>query len=322
MAVKAKRTLNELLSGVSEETARHWKQGLAAASIAFLPALVLYGFAIRKLFLGLGTLMNLDKTESFESEQFRQLAEALLPPYAFFILAGILFYFGDRFAALFNLQAVFSAAKPAWSDFLPRLLKSLRLLPQVLGQGLLLAALEYFVALWFAVLGMALVGWYWMGHGAASSEQLGAFVAVVMIVALAGAFCFNLWLSVKSEFILPVLADEKKTGVFESLGRSFTLVKGRFWRVFGLSFLVKISLDFALSVSLGPIIFFAMLPGWLELIKASSDHSKEIIQLLPKISLSFTVGFSLSYFLNALGKNLIYSIFLGLFYRGLKSRRK
>ncbi|MBL8994199.1 MAG: hypothetical protein JNM63_12725 [Spirochaetia bacterium] len=320
VAQKVKRTLNELLNGVSEKTALHWKLGLSAGALAFLPAVFLYAFALRKLFLGFGTLINLDKTDHFETEQVQQLMGALLPPYAFLILASLLFYFAESFVNLFNLKAVFSRTKPVWSDFLPRMLQSLRLMPSVLGQGLLLVALEWFVALSLAGLGMVFVFWYWMAQG--SGGPFNAVLVIVMMVSLGGAFVFNLWLSVKAEFILPVLAEEKKSGVFESLGKSFAMVKGRFWRVFGLSALVRISLSFALSVSIGPIVFFLMLPGYLELIKASSDHTKEIVQLLPKISLSFVVGLSASYYLQALGRSLIYPIFLGLFYLGLKTRKK
>jgi Membrane domain of glycerophosphoryl diester phosphodiesterase len=110
-------------------------------------------------------------------------------------------------------------AGDAWRIARPRL-------PALLGVTLLIPCI--ILGVWL-LLGAILLGLA-LGHAT------GGLVALVAVPGIIAAFCLTIWFSVKFRMAGPAVVLERE-GPARSLARSWRLVKGSFWRVFGITLL-------------------------------------------------------------------------------------
>ena len=130
--------------------------------------------------------------------------------------------------------------------------EALRFLPKVLLQKILLGLIILGLSLAFG-LGVALFAFI----SALISPVLTGFLAVILYIAF---ICFITKLVVSYSFAEQTILFEESTAT-ESFAESASLVRGSWWRVFGISMLVSIVVSFAAQLVSTPIITVSLLPA-------------------------------------------------------------
>jgi hypothetical protein len=113
-------------------------------------------------------------------------------------------------------------AGEAWRIARPRL-------PALLGTTLLIAGI--IALLWLALIALLLV--------LAVAHAPGGVVALVAVPGVIAAICLSIWFAIMFRMAGPVVVLEREP-VTASLRRSWRLVRGSFWRVFGITLLAAL----------------------------------------------------------------------------------
>lgn len=142
----------------------------------------------------------------------------------------------------------------------------------------------------------------------AAEKSIGLTFFGVMLCLVATVFGTYLW--VRWAFALPAIAWED-AGVIQSFGRSSFLVKGYWWRTFGIILLLNIITQFAISIVTTPIQFAALwgfFSRYFTLIGSISEgavDSFEILALFDSIGTGLGIVIFVSYVLMLLVLPLI-----------------
>jgi hypothetical protein len=134
-------------------------------------------------------------------------------------------------------------------------------------------------------------------------------------------FPMIVYFGVKLSFSLTSIVCENCT-VLDSISRSWNLVHGSWWRVFGIMFLMGLMTGFAITVVCAPVSFFSFLNFYLEYFNAlNSDAGKQDPETLLKSFQSLGLGIGVSTSLNLVLSVLITPIYTTLLYYDLRFRR-
>mgnify|MGYP006274917271 CR=1 FL=1 len=113
-----------------------------------------------------------------------------------------------------------------------------------------------------------------------------------------------------------------KAGVLGGLRDSLRLVRGSWWRVFGIVLLVQIILSFAVGIISTPLVGATVIPAATEMIRSSAEGTisdAEIIETLTAFR-SLGVATAVGVFVQQLLTVIIIPVFYSLFYIDLKVR--
>ena len=212
--------------------------------------------------------------------------------YAFFILAYVAATVGVTIVGC----AEMSDQTLSWSDALCRTF-SVRLL-RVYGQQIL----EYLVLGAMFIIPIIFIG---IGVGA---KSVGIIFLGIMLIMIAGVFA--VYLFIRWVFALPAIAWEDSS-VIQSFSRSSFLVKGFWWRTFGIILLLTIIAQFAISIIVTPIEFVALwgfFSKYFSMIGSISNgavDSYEILGLFDSLGVGLGIVIFISYVLMLLVTPLI-----------------
>jgi len=308
------RNLSRFFSDTIDTLALNWKKVLPVSACVFLPVAVLYAFSFKLLFACLPELAGLKDLPPGEAGHALTLLTGLILPFILLFLAMILFRLATGFMTMFAAKSLFEGTRTV-----PELLKETAgLLPAYIGQWVVTGSIMSVVVLAYyaiAVFAGVSMGMSRVAHGSAIAGILAIIAATIAYLA------FTLWFQVKTCFAPIALSFEKGFGAFDSLGKSFRLVRGQFWRVLGLTLLATIALSFSLTIMTGPVVFTLMIPGYVGMIKSMIADQNNWEGMLRLFSGSFVWGMAASLFLNAVGSALLYPAYLSLLYADLKIRK-
>ncbi|GAA3303104.1 glycerophosphoryl diester phosphodiesterase membrane domain-containing protein [Streptomyces cinereospinus] len=233
--------VGEILDGAVSTMRAHWRTvlgiALTVAVVIEVVVILLQGFVLDER-TGTAALEDPDATLD---ELTRAMGDALLSSAVLFLITLI-----GTVAATALLTTVTSRAvlgKPvttgeAWRDARPRVLK-------LFGLIFLLLFIALGVALLGAVPGILVT---LAGGGAA-----GAGLTVL------GSLCTGvvaLWLMVRFSLASPALMLEKQ-GILKAMSRSAKLVRGAWWRVFGIQLLATVIANIVAAIVVIPFTFLA-----------------------------------------------------------------
>ncbi|RKN39868.1 DUF7544 domain-containing protein [Streptomyces hoynatensis] len=207
--------VGEILDGAVTTARTHWRTVLTVAlGIAVITQLI----STLAMHYWLGDSDGLAALEDNPNPTDAEIRDALADLFAFTSITGLITLLGTVLATAMLTMVVGRAVLgrsvtigEAWQDSRSRL-------PRLLGL-VLLVPLAAGLAVGIPVLLAALTG----------SPGLTAAVAIAGIV-------FAIWLWISSSLAAPALILERQ-GVVASLRRSFKLVRGSWWRVFGITLL-------------------------------------------------------------------------------------
>ncbi|MFJ5773701.1 glycerophosphoryl diester phosphodiesterase membrane domain-containing protein [Streptomyces sp. NPDC093094] len=216
--------VGEILDGAVSTMRTYWRTvlgiSLTVAVLTEIVNILLQGFFLNDI---TGTDSLGDPDASLE-EATRAMGEALLSTAVLSLVTLIGTVAVTALLTAVTSRAVLGrpvTAKEAWRDARPQTLKLLGLL--------LLLPLIAVGILTVGVLPGALVGLAGAPEAAAALVFLG----------LAGSFVLALWLMIRFSLASPTLMLEKQ-GIKKALSRSVRLVRGSWWRVFGIQLLAVI----------------------------------------------------------------------------------
>lgn len=218
-------------------------RNLMIAIIILLPASVILTYGFEKFFSMLRAIIQIAEThDTFPREFFWGMIRTFamfMGFIAIFMLANLSATVGVTIVSC----AEMSGQQISWNEALSKTF-SIRLV-RAIGQ----AILEFLAIGCLFIIPVILFG---ISAGARSG---GAISLSVLVILAASAFAIYLW--VRWAFALPAIAWEE-SGVIQSFGRSSFLVKGFWWRTFGILLLLNIIAQFAVSIITTPVQFIAL----------------------------------------------------------------
>ena len=295
-----------------------WKSALPVAALIYLPA----GLSYVMGFTSLGSVM--ENITHLSGQDPSNISATLLPlfgVYAWFILASIFFAFGNALTtALVSDQAI-ALIKSEQLDggALRRALSHNAL--TIVGQGLIVGCL-LMVIMTVALGLMAVLGILAFGQNLSSmgSNRMGLAFTGLMFLGFFIMMPVVYWLITKTS-VAPQVIIAEKSGAFVGIGRSFHLVRGSSWRVFGVTFVVNLVIGFALGILTGPIIFIFVLPGYMQFLQNMLSGTGYSIDSTVQLFKSMAWGLGISYYIQAIALGLLLPIFKSLLYTDLRIRR-
>jgi hypothetical protein len=281
-------------------------RNLIIGAVFLIPAGLFLAIGLDIFFTSIGGLLQSGPTDpEAMGNPLVLLGGSLL---AFFLFLGL--YALASYAATLGITTVacaeFSAEPMSWEDSL-RVVFSTRYL-KALGQ-IILQFLTY--------AGIFLLP-YMMIIGAAASDVpvLGILGFLLMMLAV----ILVLYISNRWSFALQAIAWED-AGVLEALRRSWDLVRGNWWRVFGILLLFSIILQFALSILLAPVYlvaFWGLISDFIRMasLEGGPPDMDAIVAALDSISIRVT---AVAFFSSILTL-LITPLYTSILYFDLRAR--
>jgi hypothetical protein len=308
----ARQGLSDLLDNSFKMMGHTWKTSLLLSLVFFLPLSALVGWGTARVLGGLGALIGAaaEPGLAFALGYLRLLllmlgASLLLWVAGVFVHAAV----GTHVAAVAggrSLEPWDAAGLAGRRFFVPSLLQNL--VQQALLSGALM--ILFFAAVPLGALAAAGRAFLAVGiAGAAGAVLLGVAVAV--------------WLSVLLRFGPQAVVFDGES-VFGCLQASARLVRGGWWRLFGVSLVVSIVLSFALGLITLPFTGIAFLPLVSRMIRLAMENSFELSDMAEVFRLSVVgigVGAAGSTFIQAAVGAFFLPAFYGLFYVDLKMRK-
>lgn len=234
--------IGEILDGAVSTMRAHWRTVLG---ISLVVALVTQTIMV----VAQGLINDSDLNSLGDEPTFGEIMRAAGDSLALNSLAALITVLGTVLATAMLTMVISRAvlARPvttreAWSDARPQLLRllGLTLLLGLLGVGLLALGVAPGVV-------VALVGSVEAGI---ALGVLGAVAALVVCV----------WLLIRFSLASPALMLEKQ-GVFKSMARSAKLVRGSWWRMFGIQLLATFIVFMVSGVIETPFVILAAIAG-------------------------------------------------------------
>jgi hypothetical protein len=290
---------------------RTWPTTLLLGAVLFFPTSWFFGWAYARLFDVLSRTMGAPGKE---------LAGSLGPlglAYLWIILAalaqGLVFLFVRACVAAHAVQAV--RGRPATPfTVIPGIFREKY--PRLLGQRVLQWAI---IGVTLAA-GSALAG---VGIGVPVAFKLYALAVVLGVVLVLGTLVVYAWLSIRFSLTLEaVVVDDAK--IEQSLDASAAAIRGDWWRVFAITLLFALMVSFATSLLVTPILFFAGLREYGELLRSMLDSRSEpgsFNHTFMRLIAGMGKKIGLMAYLQSLLTSFVTPVFMTLLYLAMKKRR-
>jgi hypothetical protein len=218
----------------------HWRTvlgiSLTVAVIAEIIVILLQGLVLNDT-----STAALDDPSATASELTRALGQAMLSSGAVFLVSLIATVAATALLTTVTSRAVLGRSvttREAWRDARPQVLKLLGLILLLLVISAAIVAVGVLPGVLVAIFGNADAG-----------------LALAVLGGL-GAGVLALWLMIRFSLSSPALMLEKR-GVTKSMGRSAKLVRGSWWRVFGILLLAGIIANIISAIVVIPFTFLA-----------------------------------------------------------------
>ncbi|PTM91034.1 DUF7544 domain-containing protein [Streptomyces sp. VMFN-G11Ma] len=232
--------VGEILDGAVSTMRTHWRTvlgiSLTVAVIAEIIVILLQGLVLNDT-----STAALDDPSATASELTRALGEAMLSSGAVFLVSLIATVAATALLTTVTSRAVLGRSvttREAWRDARPQVFKLLGLILLLLVISAAIVAVGVLPGILVAAFGSADAG-----------------LALAVLGGL-GAGVLALWLMVRFSLASPALMLEKR-GVTKSMSRSARLVRGSWWRVFGILLLAGVIANIISAIVVIPFTFIA-----------------------------------------------------------------
>lgn len=297
-------SLSDLLDRTARLSGKVFVRGLLLGIVTMLPAGIVLGFAMREIFAALAdtivrTAHNPVADVSAVIPMFYGLTE--------FAIAMLLYMLGTiilQTAVIDMVDAEVHAAPRTWQGAFTR------------GWNAAFRVLWQYVLIFFIISSMVLFA-VAFGIGVL---QYWAFAALLIIAAVAAA----LWLLINWSLGAQAVVCEHDRAVM-GLARSRMLVRGHWWRVFGIFFLFAVLTQFAVMIVTVPLQGMAMasvLPDMLDMQKQMLGNPNDVDALVPMLLKMSAFGWQLGLLQAVSGAlvGIVQGVYSTLIYYDLRAR--
>ena len=243
----------ELLDGTFNLMSRTWMTSLILGGVLFIPSAFLFGWAY-------GAFFDAFKSIGKVSENPTGFLMALGLAYLWIFLAALaqgLFMLFVR-ACVTEHSARVVRGEPADTFSIARHVITTRYLP-LLGQRVIqsiILAITFSAAILITSVVVAVMI-------ALKLEVLGILLGVILGL---GGICLVVWLAVRYMVTLESMVVDG-SGIDQAFDQSMSLVKHRWWRVFGYTLLFGLMVSFAASLVGTPIVFFSTIRSFMKVLE-------------------------------------------------------
>lgn len=233
--------VGEILDGAVSTMRTYWRTvlgiSLTVAVVMQTVVVLVQGFA----FNDLASTQALDDPNASASEVTRAMSEAFLSTGVVYLVVLIGTVVATALLTSVTSRAVLGkpvTAGEAWRDARPQVLKLFGLICLLILMAVVLIGVPTVPGIIVAVTG---------------SQDGG--IALAVLGGLAGCVV-TLWLAIRFSLASPALMLEKQ-GIIKSMSRSAKLVRGSWWRIFGIQLLAQIIASILSSILVIPFAFIA-----------------------------------------------------------------
>jgi len=233
--------VGEILDGAVSTMRTYWRTvlgvSLAIAVVMQTVVVLVQGFA----FSDLSSTNALDDPNASASEVTRAMSEAFLSTGVVYLVVLIGTVVATALLTAVTSRAVLGkpvTAGEAWHDARPQVLKLFGLICLLVLMALVLIGVPTVPGIIVAVTGSQ--------DGGIALAVFGGLVGCVV----------TLWLAIRFSLASPALMLEKQ-GIIKSMSRSAKLVRGSWWRIFGIQLLAQIIASILSSILVIPFAFIA-----------------------------------------------------------------
>ncbi|MCZ4611884.1 hypothetical protein O3S80_50685, partial [Streptomyces sp. Lzd4kr] len=233
--------VGEILDGAVSTMRTHWRTvlgiSLTVAIVTEILVILLQGFVLNDR----TSTDALNDPGASLDELTRAMGDAMLSSSVIFLISMIGAIVATALLTTVTSRAVLGKSvttREAWSDARPQV-------PRLFGLLFLLLLMTFGVVFAGALPGILVT--------AAGSSGAGVALTILGII---GGFIVALWLWFRFSLASPALMLEKQ-GIVKSLSRSAKLVRGSWWRVFGIQLLATIIANIVAAIVVIPFTFLA-----------------------------------------------------------------
>ena len=304
-------TLSEIFDRLFKLIGKTWTRNLAVASIILIVPSILLMLGWNIFFSNLADVIE---TDAMSGQSLTENIFSIIGSMSFLFVDLLIFFIGTVAATLSVTTigcAEINGERLSIGEALSRTfgIRLVRLIGQLILQGLALGAS---VLIPYALIIVA-VG--------AESLLLGLVAGLL----LAASILLVIYLAVGWAFTVPVIGWEDAR-IIQSFARSWELVKGNWWRVFGILVLLSMLASFAISLLTTPVSLVVMWDFFISYFKMlgsiGSDQSN--IDLSMTLELMKSLGFGIG-FMNALTtilQMLVNPLYIVVLYFDLRARKE
>jgi hypothetical protein len=299
-------TLGDLFDRWFKLIASTWLRNLIVSTLLLGPAAIVFAIAIEN-----GFDQILQFAERTGGEFDRETVSSIVGFFVWFFF-GIVILLAGTVTATVGVTITgcseMSSKTVSWQEALRSTL-SIRLL-KVFGQYILeFVGLGLIVAIPYALIVAAI---------AAESILLGLLGGVLIFIAIAGA----VYLVVSFAFTVPAIAWEN-CDIIEAFRRSWTLVRGHWWRTFGILLLMSLIVSFAVSLLMTPlylVVLWDFFRSYFEMLSSlgSGEPDAELVRTMLS---SFGFGFGIVNAIAAIAQVIVAPLYTVVLYFDLRARR-
>lgn len=305
----APMSLGDIFDRLLKLIGKTWLRNLIICSIILLPLTILFAAGLDIFFSNILDLVEHHADDGdFQPSDFLDILGVLL----WMILAGFLFALGT-YGATLAVTIVGCAemlGEPmTWNDALSRGfgIRFLRMIGLLLLQSLIIG-------------GLVLIPYGLLIAGIASESIVLGFFGFFLVL---GAVGFVVFLAVRWAFAIPALGWED-SGVIESLRRSWHLVGGNWWRVFGILILMAIIVSFASSIVLTPlyvVFLWDFFMGYIDMLQSLGMGGRPDPETIGNLLKNIGVGIGLLSGISSILQLLVTPLYTVVLYFDLRARK-
>lgn len=272
-------TLGDVFDRLFKLIGKTWLRNLTVAIIILGPAALIMAIVADSAFSELAAMMQ---DRRYGSTLSPTDITSLLGFALWFAIGLTLMIIGSVIATVaitIVACAEMSGESLSWQEALSRSFHTrvMKVIGQYILEGLLLGAI---VIIPYALLIVGI---------ATDSGALGFFGGFLLLIAVLAA----VYLGISFAFTVPAISWED-ADIIESFKRSWSLVRGRWWRTFGILVLMSLMVSFALSIIMTPlymVVFWDFFKAYFEVIAGMSEGRNDPSLVVNMIqSLGFGVG--------------------------------
>jgi len=315
-----KYDIGEFFNGIFKVLKNIWKDSLILSLIVFIPVSIIFSYGLVSFFSGMVSM--LDATKYLAKSDTSAIIPYLIKFGAamlIYTISMILYSLGTVFVGTFVSLKTFSFIKGqagTIKDFAKQTFS--KYFPKIILQNILLSLIFGGMVTIFYIVFLAII----LVITIAQIFLLNIFLIILLVLLSIFFICFIIWFSYRVFFSNYSIIYED-LGIIKGIKKSFSLVKGNFWRVFGITLLIGMVISLVIGTVSGPIIFISILPAYVKMLtsimKLTATSTESIIEFYKSFS-SIGIGLGISVFISSVGTYILLPILNSLFYIDLKVR--
>ena len=301
-------TLGDIFDRVFKLFGKTVSRSAIVAVIVMAPAVLLLAFGCEAF---VSTFLGMAKESQRAATMDMGQAMAIMKAVAIFAVALLVYAVSTLVVTLGIILLAcreMTGERMTWQEALT-LAFGVRFIRQ-LGQAILM----------YLALGAVFILPYLVLIGGAAAKSTGVTLAGVLLIMAAMGAVFFLW--IRWAFASVAIAWEE-AGVLQSFRRSASLVKGYWWRTFGILLLLLLAVQFAISIITTPLSLFAMrdfFPQYVSFLSSAGSGAQDPGAMLEAFD-SFGLGMGLLAGVSSILSMLVIPLIFTVMYFDLRARQ-